>query len=144
MPEEAHGYCGKANSILTQRAPLRMNTPHTKFIQCPGCGLMLPDQNLPRATRHNASGECQRLNEELAAYHLQLGDATFLHQHAVDSYGAQHAGAPSRNITTAYALVGLYLAIEHGYTGLQVQKKPNGIRTANEAQVTFNASYLFP
>ncbi len=99
-----------------------MNTPQTKSIQCPGCGLTLPDQNLPPSDRYNASGECQRLNEELSAYHLQLGDAAFLHQHAVDSYGAQHADAPSRSITTAYALVGLYLAIEHGYTGRQVQQ----------------------
>jgi hypothetical protein len=56
------------------------------------------------------------------AYHLSSNDPTFIHQVAVDTYGAQHAGGALRNITTAYALIGLYLAVERGYTGRQVQR----------------------
>jgi hypothetical protein len=59
---------------------------------------------------------------ELTAYTLSKGDPDFLHQVTVDAYGAQHPGGPTRNITTVYALVGLCLAIEHGYTGRQVQR----------------------
>jgi len=59
---------------------------------------------------------------ELTAYTLSRGDPDFLHQVAVDAYGAQHSGGPTRNITTVYALVGFCLAVEHGYTGRQVQR----------------------
>jgi hypothetical protein len=92
------------------------------MIECPGCGLKLPDQKLEANTRYNASGECWQLFGELAAYHLSRNDPTFIHQLAVDAYGAQHSGGVTRNITTAYALIGLYLAIEHRYTGRQVQR----------------------
>jgi hypothetical protein len=41
---------------------------------------------------------------------------------AVDTYGAQHAGAAPRKITTAFSLIGLCLALEKGFTGVQVQQ----------------------
>lgn len=59
---------------------------------------------------------------ELTADHLSGSDFTFIHQVALDSYGAQHSGGRTRNITTAYSLVGLHLALEHHYTGRQVQR----------------------
>jgi hypothetical protein len=92
------------------------------MVECPGCGLKLPDQKLEANARHNASGECWQLCGELAAYHLSRNDPTFIHQLAVDAYGAQHSGGVTRNITTAYALIGLYLVLEHEYTGRQVQR----------------------
>jgi hypothetical protein len=50
--------------------------------------------------------------------HLQLLP---LHQVTVDTYGAQHAGQDGRSIRTAYALVGLHLALDRGLSGHQVR-----------------------
>jgi hypothetical protein len=40
----------------------------------------------------------------------------------VDAYAAQHAGGTTRNITVAFGLIGLYLALEKGYGGKEIQK----------------------
>jgi hypothetical protein len=54
-------------------------------------------------------------------YTVGKQDPEFIHQHAVDMYAAQHAGGPTRTITVAFGLIGLFLALEKGYTGKQVQ-----------------------
>ncbi len=59
--------------------------------------------------------------DELCAYTLTLGDATFRHQHVVDAYAVQSAGPYSKPIGVAFALAGLYLHVEGGFTGRQVQ-----------------------
>ena len=65
-------------------------------------------------------------NEE--AYHNLLvythtrGDSTFIHQHVVDAWAAQHATETSKPIGVAFALFGLYLKIERHYTGREVQR----------------------
>jgi hypothetical protein len=64
----------------------------------------------------------QDLYHELMAYTLELRDAAFLHQHVVDAYTAQHADSRSKPIGVVFALVGLYLHLEKGYTGRQVQR----------------------
>src|SRR5579872_5875250 len=89
---------------------------------CPGCGLNLPSAEEQLDDRYNASSACRELYGELSAYTLTLHDADFIHQFAVDAYGAQHAGASVKPIGLAFALAGLYLAFEHNYTGRQVQK----------------------
>jgi len=89
---------------------------------CPGCGLTLPNQNREAPDRYNASGECRELYHELTAYFMTNPDIHFRAQHAVDAYGAQHSGGATKPITTAFSLVGLYLALERGYTGRQVQR----------------------
>ncbi|MED1876957.1 DUF5946 family protein [Brevibacillus borstelensis] len=97
---------------------------YSAFLVCnkhPGCGVNLPDQNLDPSDRYNASGECRSLYNELSAYFMMNPDITFKAQHAVDAYGAQHSGGITKNITNAFSLIGLYLTIEHGYTGRQVQ-----------------------
>lgn len=58
----------------------------------------------------------------LCGYTLGLGDAGFIHQHAVDAFTAQHADGGSKPIAVAFALVGLYLLVEKGWTGRQVQQ----------------------
>jgi hypothetical protein len=58
---------------------------------------------------------------ELSAYTLSLGDPAFVHQHVVDAFAAQHASAEDKPIKIAFALIGLYLALERGYSGRQVQ-----------------------
>ena len=89
---------------------------------CPGCGVRLPISADAQAdARYNASAECLRLYGELSAYTLSRGYGEFIHQLAVDAYGAQHAGESSRPIGPAFALIGLYLSCERGYSGRQVQ-----------------------
>lgn len=92
------------------------------MVKCPGCQLSLPNLQLPEAPRYNASGECWQLYHELSFYTLALGDLEFLHQLAVDAYGAQHVGGKTKPITVVFALIGLCLAIEHRYAGRQVQQ----------------------
>ena len=88
---------------------------------CPGCGLVLPARGFPSPDRFNASGECWQLFSDLSTYTVAKQDPGFLHQHAVDAYESQHAGGRARNITVVFGLIGLYLALERGFTGRQVQ-----------------------
>jgi hypothetical protein len=93
-----------------------------RIIKCPGCLLRLPDRHLNPDDLFNASGECRQLYYEITYYTLLKKDPSFIHQHVVDAYAAQHSGERTRTITTIFALVGLYLATEKGYTGKQVQQ----------------------
>jgi hypothetical protein len=60
--------------------------------------------------------------QELSAYTLTRGDPTFIHQHVVDAWTGQHANADTKPIAVFFALVGLYLHVERGYTGREVQR----------------------
>jgi len=88
---------------------------------CPGCGVEQPSSNQPTESRFNVSPECQALFGELCAYTVTHGDPKFIHQHAVDTWQAQHVVASKSNIGLAFSLIGLYLGLEKGYTGRQVQ-----------------------
>lgn len=92
------------------------------LVICPGCGVVLPNRHLELNDRYASSGECWNLFMKLSEYTQSLYDPSFPHQIAVDAYGAQHAGPTSRSITTAFALIGLCLLFNWGYTGRQVQK----------------------
>lgn len=59
---------------------------------------------------------------DLSYYTLAHRDPSFIHQHIVDAYGAQHADATTKPIALAFALIGLCLYIEEGYSGKQVQR----------------------
>ena len=59
---------------------------------------------------------------ELSYYTLAHGDPAFIHQHVVDAYGAQHIRPSPSTIGAAFALAGLYLAVERRFTGRQVQQ----------------------
>jgi hypothetical protein len=59
---------------------------------------------------------------DLSYYTLAHGDRRFIHQHLVDAYGAQHVRQSKSTIGAAFALAGLYLAVERGFPGGQVQK----------------------
>jgi hypothetical protein len=59
---------------------------------------------------------------EVSAYTLTHGDRTFIHQHVVDAWAAQHAHTDSKPISVFFALVGLYLYVEQGFTGREVQR----------------------
>ena len=59
---------------------------------------------------------------ELCGYTLTHGDPAFVHQHVVDAYTAQRADANTKPIGLTFALVGLYLHVEKGWSGRQVQR----------------------
>lgn len=60
--------------------------------------------------------------DELCAYTLTRGDAEFIHQHVVDAFAAQRADEHTKPITLAFALAGLCLHLERGFTGQEVQR----------------------
>jgi hypothetical protein len=75
--------------------------------------------------------------QEVAAYTLGLHDAAFIHQHIVDAY-AVHAAMPTdKPIRIAQALVGLFLHVEHGLTGRQVQRVHHILATLRPAWPRF-------
>jgi hypothetical protein len=45
----------------------------------------------------------------------------FIHQHAVDAFQAQTADEKTKPIGLVFSLIGIYLFLEKGYTGRQVQ-----------------------
>lgn len=92
-----------------------------RYRDCPGCGVRLPISEAYPTGGYNASAECHQLYGEVSAYTLTRGDSGFIHQLVVDTYGAQHVGVNARPIAVAFALIGLYLACERGYSGRQVQ-----------------------
>ena len=58
---------------------------------------------------------------ELAYYTLSHKGQDFIHQHIVDAYAIQTANEHTKPIKITYALIGIYLHVEKGYTGKQVQ-----------------------
>ena len=46
----------------------------------------------------------------------------FIHQHVVDAFQAQAADASTKPIGLVFALIGLYLYLEKGFTGKEVQR----------------------
>ena len=64
----------------------------------------------------------QNARNELTSWTLSLRDREFIHQHAVDAWAAQHAEENSSSIGIAFGLVGLYLHLEKGFTGREVQR----------------------
>jgi Family of unknown function (DUF5946) len=62
------------------------------------------------------------LYNQLAFYTLAHPDPAFIHQLVVDAYTAQHADENTKPIAVIFALIGLYLHLEKGYTGKQVQR----------------------
>ena len=60
---------------------------------------------------------------ELSYYTLAHPDREkFVHQHVIDAFTAQNAGPDTKPIGLLYALAGLYLAVEQGYSGREVQR----------------------
>jgi len=112
----------RTQSGKSGRLPVSIVHTENNTTGCPGCGLFLPDRHLDPSDRFNASGAYSQLFSNLSCYTVSKQDAEFIHQYAVDAYEAQHAGRATRNITVVFALIGLYLALEKGYTGKQVQR----------------------
>lgn len=64
----------------------------------------------------------QEKYNELSYYTLAHPDPSFIHQHIVDAYAAQHADENDKPIALYFALVGLYLHVEKKYSGKEVQR----------------------
>ncbi|MGA7522966.1 MAG: DUF5946 family protein [Acidobacteriaceae bacterium] len=64
----------------------------------------------------------QALFDELSFYTLAQPRSEFIHQLAIDTFTAQHAIAATPPIAIVFAVLGLYLHAERGFTGLQIQR----------------------
>jgi hypothetical protein len=69
-----------------------------------------------------SSDKEQTAYDELTAWSLSLRDEFFVHQHVVDAFAAQTATLASKPISIAFALAGLYLYLERGFSGREVQR----------------------
>lgn len=99
-----------------------MSTTSSVETMCPSRGLSAPRKaGLPAAPSFPASPECWEEFGRLSAYGLEQASEDFRHQVAIDAYAAQHPGPPARRITLWFALAGLHLALDKGWTGRQVQ-----------------------
>ena len=59
---------------------------------------------------------------ELSAWTMSNPGRDFIHQHVVDTWKAQTADESTRPIGVVFSLAGLYLHVERGFTGRQVQE----------------------
>jgi len=89
--------------------------------------------------RYNASRACVEMYFKLTVFTLSLRDTDFIHQVVVDAYTAQHSGPKMKPITTTFALIGLYLAFERGYTGREVQLAHMALGKKHREWPRFNA-----
>jgi hypothetical protein len=60
--------------------------------------------------------------DELYVYTMSRPREAFVLQHVVDAWAAQTADGLTKPIKIVFALLGLYLHLEHGYSGLRVQQ----------------------
>jgi hypothetical protein len=89
---------------------------------CPGCRASLPASDWPVDKRRNASAACwERYTAVLANEAEHLPALGRLHQLTVDTYAAQHAGPQVPAISVPFALIGLLLALENGWSGVAVR-----------------------
>ncbi len=63
----------------------------------------------------------QELFDELSFYTLAHADPAFLHENSADAWRAQQADETTKPMTVVFAVIGLYLYLEKGFTGKQVQ-----------------------
>jgi uncharacterized protein DUF5946 len=71
---------------------------------------------------HSIAMNATEAYHELCAWTLSLRDPEFIHQHVVDTFMAQNATESTKPIGIVFALVGLYLHLEKGFTGKEVQR----------------------
>jgi hypothetical protein len=64
----------------------------------------------------------QNAYDELCAYTLTHTGPAFLHQHVIDAYAAQNATAHTTPLQLSFAVAGLYLHVERGFSGREVQR----------------------
>ena len=106
---------------MTDHAAAPTGTSSSRWSVCPGCGVTLPGSADLHA-RANASEVCWQLYGEVAAHEAaHVAVLGRLHQLTVDTYGAQHAGGSAARIGVAFALIGLRLSLDEGWSGEEVR-----------------------
>jgi len=75
--------------------------------------------------------------DEVYAYSLTRAGPVFITQHVVDAFAAQTAEEQTKPITLTFALVGLYLHVERGFTGRQVQQAHQRIASRKRTWPSF-------
>lgn len=75
---------------------------------------------------------------QLCCYTLTHSGADFIHQHVVDAFAAQDATPNDKPIRLAFALVGLYLHVERGFSGREVQRAHMKLCRTRQAWPTFS------
>jgi hypothetical protein len=106
---------------MTDDAAAPTDAASSRCSVCPGCGLILPG-GVDLHGRSNASEACWQLYGEVASH--EAADIVVLgrlHQLTVDTYGAQHAGRSAVRIGVAFALIGLRLSLDEGWSGEEVR-----------------------
>ena len=63
----------------------------------------------------------QDLFDELSFYTLAHRDPAFIHENSADAFRAQHVSETTKPMAVIFAVMGLYLYLEKGFTGRQVQ-----------------------
>jgi hypothetical protein len=84
------------------------------------------------------SPESIEAHHALSAYTLTRGDASFIHQHVVDTFAVQTAGPSTKPVAVLMGLVGLFLHCERGFTGRRVQAAHVAIARKTRAWPTFD------
>jgi len=85
-----------------------------------------------------ASEACHALYGEVAGYESQhIAELGRWHQLLVDTYAAQHAGKATPAMGTAFALIGLELALEEGRDGLEIRDAHQRLAAAFETWPRF-------
>jgi hypothetical protein len=107
---------------------------------CPGCGVVLPGSASLWDPRSLASEACHTLYGEVAGYESQhLAQLGRWHQLLVDTYAAQHASERTPAIGTAFALIGLQLALDDRWDGLAVRDAHQRLAAAFKTWPRFEA-----
>jgi hypothetical protein len=88
---------------------------------CPGCRVALGRRPWALDRDLRASPECWHAYGLVAMFATEHPSLAALHQLTVDTYGGQHAGAPTPVIQVTYSLVGLHLALRCGLDGIAVR-----------------------
>jgi hypothetical protein len=76
---------------------------------------------------------------ELTGYTLSHSDPSFIHQYVVDAWAAQTADGQSKPIGVFFALAGLYVHLEEGQSGRQVQRVHQLLANRRKQWPTFPA-----
>lgn len=82
---------------------------------------MLPEQRGIVDPAVHASEACALVHGEVAGFQVDHPVMLRFHQLSADAYAAQHAGGATPLIRVGYALAGLWLSIEHGFSGEDVR-----------------------
>lgn len=117
LPGPRGRWAGKRAHLKGVEEVRSAKPPERDVIECPGCGLLLPNRGPPPPPDYfRASAPCWALFGEMLA--REFGDPAYLtvHQISVDTYASQHPGAPQprSNRSVALHLMTLCLFLEQG------------------------------